>query len=733
MSRSTGKEDVELLEGGEGSDSEDDVVEVEGPNEKKRKHDPNAKKIPKVKRHFDVVIDKENDSISYSCNYCPEKWTFKYQKWKEGGSSSSNQTNHVKSSHPEKYYDKDKEKVSGPMDVYLQTLQMKDTMPSVTVTAELIRTSLEDLIIAESLPFTLLESPFFRRLLSLLAICEKKDINFPRADAIRDSITVRVKSMKSDLRKQIHEEISSKVHVILDCWTSPNYQSFLAITIQYLDENWNLKEHLLDFVNVFDHSGDNLSAFVIKCLEFFKLKDEIGCFVMDNATNNDTLLNNIEKWIGNPKWKKKANRLRCLPHIINLACNAFLDTYNAFPSRPAPKGGESPDPPDLMNKNLNWEADAELYDSNEIVNEQEEKKMEEEKSIGDPSLLIRRVRYVIKKLRSSVKERESFLFHCQATKAPQLIPILDVRTRWNSTYEMLYRIVVLRKAFNSWISSNPVIGKVKLGQFFLTDSDWVDLERIIAHLSVFADASKLLSGNSYTTLSLVMPVYIETFKYIESEVKRDDLSEKEQIALTNAHQVLSKYYAFTDDCPVYIASLLLDPRFKSQYLVENGFESDYPGLIEESVGYLEQCVDKKKRESLSKAKATSFSLVSSSDASSSVSSSDVINQDGNKVVARMFAFRRNQPEDIAEVNNYLSFPLESEQVDPLIWWEMHAKDFPFLSKVAKDILSAPGSSVCVERLFNCGRDVIGIRRHSLKAETTSCLMFGRIALKKNKK
>ena len=67
---------------------------------------------------------------------------------------------------------------------------------------------------------------------------------------------------------------------------------------------------------------------------------------------------------------------------------------------------------------------------------------------------------------------------------------------------------------------------------------------------------------------------------------------------------------------------------------------------------------------------------------------------------------------------------------PLEYWKTHSQQFPYLSSVAKDILSIPGSSVAVERLFNCGRDVIGLRRHSLKPETLSALMFGKCALMK---
>ena len=39
------------------------------------------------------------------------------------------------------------------------------------------------------------------------------------------------------------------------------------------------------------------------------------------------------------------------------------------------------------------------------------------------------------------------------------------------------------------------------------------------------------------------------------------------------------------------------------------------------------------------------------------------------------------------------------------------------------------SSVAVERVFNVGRDVIGLRRYSLKPETFTALMLGKYMIK----
>jgi hypothetical protein len=48
-----------------------------------------------------------------------------------------------------------------------------------------------------------------------------------------------------------------------------------------------------------------------------------------------------------------------------------------------------------------------------------------------------------------------------------------------------------------------------------------------------------------------------------------------------------------------------------------------------------------------------------------------------------------------------------------------------MSQVAKDYLLIPPAEVDVERLFNEGRDLLGLRRHSMSPETMRAVMFAR--------
>jgi hypothetical protein len=63
-----------------------------------------------------------------------------------------------------------------------------------------------------------------------------------------------------------------KISFVLDGWTSPNVIEFLGITAHYIDANWNLKEVLVDFVELSgSHSGDNLAQAFVKFLQDKKI------------------------------------------------------------------------------------------------------------------------------------------------------------------------------------------------------------------------------------------------------------------------------------------------------------------------------------------------------------------------------------------------------------------------------------------------------------------------------
>ena len=76
-----------------------------------------------------------------------------------------------------------------------------------------------------------------------------------------------------------------------------------------------------------------------------------------------------------------------------------------------------------------------------------------------------------------------------------------------------------------------------------------------------------------------------------------------------------------------------------------------------------------------------------------------------------------------EISTYLNMPYPDWTCDILMWWKENSVLLPNLSKMARDILAIPASSVAVERFFSSGSIIMNNKRTSLKDETFKNLML----------
>jgi hypothetical protein len=80
-----------------------------------------------------------------------------------------------------------------------------------------------------------------------------------------------------------------------------------------------------------------------------------------------------------------------------------------------------------------------------------------------------------------------------------------------------------------------------------------------------------------------------------------------------------------------------------------------------------------------------------------------------------------EPEAEIELNNYFERPTD-EEAEPLFWWQAHSKEFPILSKMARDYLTIQATSVASESAFSIAGNAITKTRNRLAPETTrACL------------
>ena len=83
----------------------------------------------------------------------------------------------------------------------------------------------------------------------------------------------------------------SKIHISLNLWTSPNSLTILGIIAYFVNKEGKLQSLVLVLKEVEgEHSGENLTKYVIEVIQEYKISKKVGYFIIDNTDNNNTLL-----------------------------------------------------------------------------------------------------------------------------------------------------------------------------------------------------------------------------------------------------------------------------------------------------------------------------------------------------------------------------------------------------------------------------------------------------------
>lgn len=109
--------------------------------------------------------------------------------------------------------------------------------------------------------------------------------------------------------------------------------------------------------------------------------------------------------------------------------------------------------------------------------------------------------------------------------------------------------------------------------------------------------------------------------------------------------------------------------------------------------------------------------------------------------------KRTPQEELAEgLDRYLRFeaaPVERQEgeeasldlnepsaqevlLNPLLWWKIHANEFPTIALMAQDYLAIPATSVSVERAFSKSRHICSNLRSSLKEKTIMMALLTKV-------
>jgi len=268
-------------------------------------------------------------------------------------------------------------------------------------------------IVIDMLPFSLVESNSFKDFIQKL----NPKFQCPGRSTLKNEIVSEFDSRRKHVVNFV-KNISGRCSLTTDIWSSIKNEAFIGVTIHYITNEWELKHFTLEVLRITgSHTGSAIYEILNKLLEDFHLKEKIISVTTDNGSNMVLACRLLKNDFDTQIPALDFIHSRCICHILNLAVNAGLKKED-----------------DLLKK--------------------------------------------LRKLIKSIRRTQLYLEELErlAIAGDQIFkrPILDVKTRWNSTFLMAERALNIKEDLSIIKSRN-----IPLQNNWLNDDEWKKIEASI--------------------------------------------------------------------------------------------------------------------------------------------------------------------------------------------------------------------------------------------------------------
>ena len=162
------------------------------------------------------------------------------------------------------------------------------------------------------------------------------------------------------------------------------HRSFLCITAHYIDSEWMLNKRIILFKTInTSHSGKNIATLINDEIIDLGIRDKIFTITLDNAYNNDEVIQRLKNSWQIKKDHAKLFHVRCRAHILNLIVKDGLKQVDGT---------------------------------------------------------LEKIRDIAYNINCSQAKHELFFYCCKIANMKRKNISLDIPIRWNSTYKLLQNI-----------------------------------------------------------------------------------------------------------------------------------------------------------------------------------------------------------------------------------------------------------------------------------------------------
>ncbi|POW03546.1 hypothetical protein PSTT_10996 [Puccinia striiformis] len=368
--------------------------------------------------------------------------------------------------------------------------------------------------------------------------------NLPPQRTVLDDIAKLYTAVQESLIETFKNH-KGAMYLGLDTWQSPNGFDVLGTVIYRMVEEdkggFHLEAMLLDFVRLQkSHTGVYLAETVQLIVDKFGLQDKIYGIVTDNASNNQTVIKEIQtSW-----W----------PH--------FKGTLEAIwkPQEklgdPNSNGKESDADDECKDRDEQIRlitvdsADEDDDNTGSTIDDDEDDDYDQYTSDSCKKTLAK-FRAIARKLNKSPNSKAHFVEICQDLECLRPHNIArDVCMRWNSTLTQLFSIVRCSPAILEWQKDHKH-GPSR--EYYINNEDIHLARNLVEVLEPFYDITKQVSIRRAARISDIMVFIDQITSHLSTAIsdKKDEYPPALRNACRAGLQLTNKYYTLTDCLPLY--------------------------------------------------------------------------------------------------------------------------------------------------------------------------------------
>lgn len=265
-------------------------------------------------------------------------------------------------------------------------------------------------------------------------------------------------------------------------------------------------------------------------------------------------------------------------------------------------------------------------------------------------------------IRCSVKRRDLFESTQKHLNVSVPFPVLDIETRWSSTFNMVSSAYKAKRVFKKITDTAP-----DLKDYSITEAEWETCKSVCDFLGKAASLTEVQSGSTYSTLSMTIKAFRSLRSTCKTAIDSNDVNLRD-IAVVMDNK-LDKYSSLVcRELP--ILARILDPRFGNDIIDDSILLRRYVSISEPPTNNNSS----RNTEQISESNSFIKSLLDED-------SLQGIYED------EITMFLRNTS-------------IGDRRADPLQWWKTNETRFPSISKLARSTLCINASSVASESAFS---------------------------------